>query len=820
MKSRLEQALKQFIPASLIFAGLFLLLRFYEWMLVQSRMGDEINILSLEFGSLGYDLIFIFAIISVVMMLHVMVSAFLPKTAFVLSNFIFVLFLGLAFSAIQYFSHTLVPLSADLFGYPPEDIITTLVSSGGVGWLTFAPLIILTLLMAAGFLEIRRRNFYKNNSLAVILSGSCIFFGAWFLPHSPAPENFDHDIDYFLAVNKTQYFLSQTVDYFNDRSIKPTENKEYPFLHPVEYKDGLNQFFNTSGSDPNIVFIIVEGLGRDFTGPDARYGGFTPFLDSLSQRSLYWENFLSNAGRTFGALPSILGSLPYGREGFMSLGANMPSHQTLISLLKPFGYQSHFFYGGNPNFDNQDIFLEYQGFDKMIDQTKFPDSFGKNNNVDEGYSWGYPDREVFSMAAQELQEVASPHIDVYLTLSTHEPFIVPDKTFDTLFAERLEQLHWSEPRQRVAGDNSSIFSCLLYTDDAIRKLMQYYESREDFKNTIFIITGDHRLIPLPDESKLNRFHVPMIIFSPLLKEPHTFSSLAVHSDITPSILGLLSMQYGYEFPAEMPFLSGPLSTSTEFSSTLDLALIRNKNGTNDYLEGEYLLSDQRLYKILPNLVLKSFSDETIKNRLAGKLKQFKVNAVDACENNRLDKKAQVSQRKVFIATKTEEAFVQSQELSQFTPEQQFDMARTFAFRKEYFESRSVLKSLLNKSPNYHDARILLARTYGWAKEYDSAILYLNQTLERTPAYADAFCAWADVEYWRGNQQESLAIVTRGLAVNDLNEELLSRKARALMLLNKKEDARQILNDILNQTAKHELANELLRQLNEKNSYAN
>jgi hypothetical protein len=43
------------------------------------------------------------------------------------------------------------------------------------------------------------------------------------------------------------------------------------------------------------------------------YGGFT-YLDSLIPKSLYWENFVSNAGRTFGALPSILGSLPYEKD--------------------------------------------------------------------------------------------------------------------------------------------------------------------------------------------------------------------------------------------------------------------------------------------------------------------------------------------------------------------------------------------------------------------------------------------------------------------------------------------------------------------------
>ena len=125
---------------------------------------------------------------------------------------------------------------------------------------------------------------------------------------------------------------------------------------------------------------------------------------------------------------------------------------------------------------------------------------------------------------------------LYLTLSTHEPFNVPDRAYDSIFEQRLKQLHWSEEKYSVARDHKSIFSCLLYTDQAIRDLIRYYESRDDFKNTILVITGDHRLVPLPPHEKIDRYHVPLIIYSPLLSKPESFSSLAIHSDITPAFV--------------------------------------------------------------------------------------------------------------------------------------------------------------------------------------------------------------------------------------------------------------------------------------------
>jgi hypothetical protein len=57
--------------------------------------------------------------------------------------------------------------------------------------------------------------------------------------------------------------------------------------------------------------IIIEGMGTEFIG---KMLWRITYLDSLIPKSLYWENFVSNAGRTFGALPSILGSLPYEKD--------------------------------------------------------------------------------------------------------------------------------------------------------------------------------------------------------------------------------------------------------------------------------------------------------------------------------------------------------------------------------------------------------------------------------------------------------------------------------------------------------------------------
>ena len=83
---------------------------------------------------------------------------------------------------------------------------------------------------------------------------------------------------------------------------------------------------------PNLVFLVMEGFGHAYTSPKGYIGNFTPYLDSLSSKGLYWENSLSSAGRTFGALPSLTGSLPFGKNGFLEIEKHLRISIFIISL--------------------------------------------------------------------------------------------------------------------------------------------------------------------------------------------------------------------------------------------------------------------------------------------------------------------------------------------------------------------------------------------------------------------------------------------------------------------------------------------------------
>jgi lipoteichoic acid synthase len=808
LKDRITSAVKDFVPLALLFIVVVLLLRFYEFVLIVDRTSNSSGF---EFMGLLYDLPFVLSVLAAVFVVYFPLSFASIRAARVTAIVILSIFIMVSFSVIQYFSVTLLPLSSDLFSYTLSDIRTTVNSSGGFDFGSIFALATFVGLFIAASIFLHKKDIAGKISIAFGFVVIGLMFAFLFFSVRPAPEAYESDVDYYLTVNKTDFFIQRAVTYASARPKKVIEKNAYPFSHRLKNNNTLGKYFNLTAGSPNIVFIIVEGLGRDFTGPGASYGGFTPFLDSLSAESLYWPNALSNAGRTFGVLPSILGSLPYGKEGFLSYGSKMPPHHTLISLLKPYGYKSNFFYGGNSGFDNMENFLEYDGVDLILNEEKFPPQYKKMAANTEGFSWGFADDDVFDYATSLLAEQkSSPRIDIYLTLSTHEPFAVPDKIFDIQFDQKLKRIE--ERRQPLFLQYRNVFSCLSYTDRAIKNLIERYSKLPDYDNTIFIITGDHRLIPVPPDNKLSRFHVPLIIYSPIINSPETFNSIVAHSSVTPSLLALLRNQYKFEFPAEMSFISDSLTTDKSFSSVLDLALIRNKSEVIDYIDGTNFLSEGRLFKISPNLDLEPNNDQAKASQLQDKLDDFVAKSIFAVENNKLDKSPVKSHQQFFTFSKEEDEYLTRNDLQNLKSDDLFAKARGLAIGKSYKESRIVARYLLNEAPNYHDARVLLARTFAWDGQYDTARYFLNQVLARSPAYSDAYVALIDMEYWNGSNIKGLELATKGLAKNPDDADLLAAQARALFMLDRRSEAKKIIDKVLSEKPGHELALDLKRKL--------
>lgn len=537
----------------------------------------------------------------------------------------------------EYFLETLVPLGADLLGYSLADIKQTVGAAGvsmtfifsTIGMLAFVIMLFIVIPKKLKLSPLFSLSMLGLFALAALGSLASIT-NKW----KPGPE-FSNSI----ALNKSFYFYSNcyTALYGNkrqdvlvnmDKAADPNafhyiDEKHYPFLHTVDSSDVLSPFFNKQATKPNFVFLVVEGLGRAFSNKDAYLGSFTPFIDSLSNQSLYWSNFLSEGGRTFAMLPSIFGSLPFGKNGYLELGDQMPARLSLFNILKENGYKCNFFYGGDASFDNMSKFVKMDG-GNVYDEKTFSSKYIKMPKSGSGFTWGYGDDQVLAKLNEVNKNLEGPTCNVVMTLSTHSPFLVNEQdNYLNLVEQRMQELKFTESQKEDHRRYKDQYATILYMDNSIRDFINKYRNHPDFSNTIFIITGDHRMPEIPMSTKIDRYHVPLIIYSPMLNRSQTFKAVSTHFDITPSLLSFLNHQYDFKIPKEATWMGTGLDTAHNFRNTHAYPLMQTKNDIIDFIMDEYMLHNDDLYKISDKMYLDPIDNDKEKSKLKAAFARFK-----------------------------------------------------------------------------------------------------------------------------------------------------------------------------------------------------
>jgi lipoteichoic acid synthase len=787
-------AARSYTSLSIAFAVLTVILRIHEQILIAVKHSVPVTMGEVLLPMLLSDLSFFFAASGVLALLFVPLLRTAPTTGRRAYYTVLAIFGLIQFALIQYFSVTIIPLGGDLFGYTLEDIRFTVSSSTGISITTFLPYVILGAIITA---HIKFR--HKLDPGAMVSFG---FIGLSLLMLAaspfiiPSPKDFPSEAAFNVSVNKTHYFTTEALRFFTEEEITTADiSSEYPLVREFPYDDVLGPFLNKGETPPNIVVIIAEGLGRDFVGEGARYGGFVPYLDSLTRQSLYWENFLSNSGRTFGVMPSLLGSLPFGEKGFNELDYKMPRHLSLIRLLKENSYRVNFMYGGNKNFDKKDVFLEREQVDLIMDESKFGETYHKAAGDASGFTWGYPDGDVFRKAIDLLADQRpGPRMDIYLTMSTHEPFIPPNRAYYLKqFAEKVTAMGLSEEKREQWYTYRDQFASLLYFNDAVRYLMEQYALRPDYANTIFIITGDHRIIPIPSATKIDRYHVPLIIASPMVKEPVRFSSVSSHLDVTPSILAYLKQNHAIRIPSTAHWLGNGIDTAREFRNVHSIPFMRVKEEIADYLDGNTFISGEQVFTLREGMDIEEVQDDVRYAEVKAKLDKFKQINKYVIDRNKL-----YPQTEALMADElTPEDLLAFKRIDSLglDLDQLFRLAREKAFEKQTDEARIICRRVLAAAPNYNDARTLLGRTYAWNKEYETAKRHFRSVMQRDETYIDAYVAMADVQLWSDSAGVSLTTAQAGLAMYPKNEDLHVRVVKAYLSLGQTKDASAALKTL-------------------------
>lgn len=278
----------------------------------------------------------------------------------------------------------------------------------------------------------------------------------------------------------------------------------------------------------NVVVILMESFAGRYVGALGNPSNITPNFDRLSKEGLLFTQFFSNGTHTHQGMFATMACFP-----------NLPAFETLMQepegnnkfsglpqLLSIRDMSDVYVYNGDFAWDNQMGFFSNQGMTSFV---------GRNDYVNPVFSdstWGVSDQDMFTRGNEELNKLEAsgkPFYALLQSLSNHTPYALPK---DLPVEPVTDQ-----------GSQNEHLTAMRYSDWALGQFFEKAKKSPYYKDTIFIVVGDHGFgnpIQLTDMD-LFRFNVPLLIIAPGIQEKFgaTSSTVGTQVDIVPTIMGRL-----------------------------------------------------------------------------------------------------------------------------------------------------------------------------------------------------------------------------------------------------------------------------------------
>ena len=188
--------------------------------------------------------------------------------------------------------------------------------------------------------------------------------------------------------------------------------------------EGTEKLLNTDR--PNVLVLVIEGMGGDFVHAISGRPDVTPRLDSLISQGIFFSNCYAGSFRTDRGMVCVMNGHPgLPMTSIMKLPNKSAALPSLPGKLREVGYETYFMYGGDINFTNMNSWLYGTGFKHVTSDADFSHLERKTN------AWGVNDDITFSRLLSEIKERKdSLWFGGFLSLSSHEPFEVPYHRLD------------------------------------------------------------------------------------------------------------------------------------------------------------------------------------------------------------------------------------------------------------------------------------------------------------------------------------------------------------------------------------------------------
>ena len=450
MIDNIKDSIKQWIHLNILLVLMMFVIRIIFFIEVTTRINvDASQFLNIILG-IKYDLLLAAHLIAWIAPIFLILHYFFPKTTNKIYKTLIFIYATISIFLTEYFCNLMMPLDHVIFAYSVEDLKGAVESSTSF---SIVPILYFVISLAVCILISRLWNKVKIGNIFSYCILITSFVVAIAFNHSDIirKERYcNNHTDFILATNQPSYSFIKISDHLKNNDTKNEseidiiyeicENyqksndqfsypyKNYPFYRKADYQDVLGSLLNetTNGEKPNFVFVIIESFGQCLTGAETPTISFTPFIDSLKNESLYWKNCLSATERTFGVLPTIFASTPHGKKGFGHRHEQMPQHNSLLKDFKKNDYDVSYYYGCYRDNDRYDNFLKANDIENIFIPKQGSVDKEASKLMQENNRWGIDDKELFNIVINDKKsnDSGKPFVDIVMTLSTHEPFII------------------------------------------------------------------------------------------------------------------------------------------------------------------------------------------------------------------------------------------------------------------------------------------------------------------------------------------------------------------------------------------------------------
>ncbi len=282
----------------------------------------------------------------------------------------------------------------------------------------------------------------------------------------------------------------------------------------------------------NVIMISLESTGS--ISMSLKNKKIMPQFHELAKNGVYWDNF-------YASIPMSIKSIFSSHSGYYPAADMTPISvknpkidiKAIPQHFKENGYRTALLHGGKFSYTQKNAFLEERGYDEMYDAASLP-----KQKKYEQLSWGIDDQAVFDYAKNWIdQDSDTPFFLKLIPVLVHHPYKLPK--------------HWT-PKIKGESSLNKYHNALNYEDNLLESLVTHLKKQNKFKNTIFVLFGDHG--EAFGQHRGNFIHsgqiyeenikIPLLISNPrMFKKPQQNSTLGILPDIVPTLLDVAGIAF-------------------------------------------------------------------------------------------------------------------------------------------------------------------------------------------------------------------------------------------------------------------------------------